>query len=99
MSKPFEDAYELIEEMKTNNFMWPVDRVNINRLARVYENNSLYILTTQVAGIFKKLDELKVNSDLRRYSTTTPRYIAPSPKNMNNFIMKYKKEFLENIVL
>lgn len=28
ISKPFKEAYGIIEEMNTNNFQWPIDRMN-----------------------------------------------------------------------
>ncbi|PKU67256.1 hypothetical protein MA16_Dca015985 [Dendrobium catenatum] len=61
MSKPFEEAYELIEEMDFNNFLWSTDRINPKRIARVYELDALSILIAQVVIISKKLNIIGVN--------------------------------------
>ncbi|PKU86484.1 hypothetical protein MA16_Dca010520 [Dendrobium catenatum] len=64
MSKLFEEAYELIEEITTKNFQWSVDRVNPKRIHGVYESYAFSILTTQAASISKKLHTVGVNSRL-----------------------------------
>ncbi|PKU78798.1 hypothetical protein MA16_Dca000141 [Dendrobium catenatum] len=62
MSKPFEEAYELIEEMAIDNFQWPGDRVNPKRIVEIYESDSLLILTAQVVVVFKKLNTIWISS-------------------------------------
>ncbi|PKU59322.1 hypothetical protein MA16_Dca028971 [Dendrobium catenatum] len=61
MSKTFEEAYKLIEEMSTNNFSWPSNLINPNRVASAYEYDALSIFIAQVTTIFKKWDTFIVS--------------------------------------
>ncbi|PKU63126.1 hypothetical protein MA16_Dca025031 [Dendrobium catenatum] len=61
MCKPFEEAYKLVENMATNNFQWYSNNVNHKRVADIYEYDTLFILTAQVAAISKKFNTIGVS--------------------------------------
>lgn len=55
MKKSPEEAYELVEEMATNNYQWPSDRVQPKRIQGVHELDSISALTAQVANLSKQI--------------------------------------------
>ncbi|PKU81674.1 hypothetical protein MA16_Dca019672 [Dendrobium catenatum] len=62
MFEPFDEANKLIEEMATNNFQWPADRLNPKKVVEIYKYDALIILTLQVVTISKKLNNLKIKN-------------------------------------
>ncbi|XP_062103005.1 uncharacterized protein LOC133814000 [Humulus lupulus] len=58
MSKSANEAYELLEEMATNNHKWPSERAGSNKkVAGVHELDAITALTTQVASLTKQLQQ------------------------------------------
>ncbi|XP_021279860.1 uncharacterized protein LOC110413413 [Herrania umbratica] len=62
MSKNAVDAYNLLEEMASNNYQWPSERSGSRKAVGAYEIDALGTLTTQVAALSKKLDTLGVHA-------------------------------------
>ena len=62
MKKSLEEAYELVEEMATNNYQWTADRVTTKRIQGVHEIDSLSALAAQVATLSRKLDNINVSA-------------------------------------
>ncbi|RXM22325.1 hypothetical protein EO238_24405, partial [Citrobacter sp. AAK_AS5] len=54
MSKRFDEAYSLIEEMATNNFQWPSEWVNPKRVASVHDSDMMTMIVSQIAALSKK---------------------------------------------
>lgn len=61
MNKTHDEAYELLEEMASNNYQWPSDRSMPNRAIGVHEIDVIMALTAQVASLSKQLGSLSVN--------------------------------------
>ena len=53
MKKSEEEAYELLDDVATNNFQWPSERVAAKKATGVYEIDALTALTAQVASLTK----------------------------------------------
>ncbi|KAH0451001.1 hypothetical protein IEQ34_021693 [Dendrobium chrysotoxum] len=49
MSKPFNEANELIQKVGINDFLWPFNKLMFKRVDGVYESNALSILIGQIA--------------------------------------------------
>ena len=61
MSKTKEEAFNLIEEMATNNYQWSNECGQPKRGGGKYDVNALTLLTTKMDAMTKKLDRLNVN--------------------------------------
>ncbi|KAJ4717050.1 DNA-directed DNA polymerase [Melia azedarach] len=61
MSKTPDEAYQLLEEMASNNYQWPSDRSTQRRVAGVHEIDAITALTAQVATLSRQLGTLNVN--------------------------------------
>ncbi|XP_062085656.1 uncharacterized protein LOC133791756 [Humulus lupulus] len=58
MRKSANEAYELLEEMATNNYQWPSERAgNNNKVVGVHELDAITALTAQVASLTKQLQQ------------------------------------------
>ncbi|KAG8474500.1 hypothetical protein CXB51_031170 [Gossypium anomalum] len=57
-NKTPEEAYEFIEEMSLNNYEWQVMRTKPTKIARVYNVDSITILSNQVELLNKKINGL-----------------------------------------
>ena len=58
MSKSANEAYELLEEMATNNYQWPSERAGINKNAAwVHELDAITTLIAQVVSLTKQLQQ------------------------------------------
>ncbi|RWR83368.1 hypothetical protein CKAN_01212200 [Cinnamomum micranthum f. kanehirae] len=62
MKKSPEEAYELVEEMATNNYQWPSDHVQQKKIQGVHELDSISALTAQVANLSKQIQSMKVHA-------------------------------------
>lgn len=49
MSKNHKVAYELLEELESNNYQWPQERARLKSTARVVKLDSIASLATQMA--------------------------------------------------
>ena len=56
MGKLIDEAYDLLEEMASNSYRWPLERLMPKRTAGVHELDAITALTTQVAVLSKKFD-------------------------------------------
>ena len=52
MKKSEEEAYELLDDVATNNFQWPSEKAASKKVAGIYEIDAL---TVQVASLTKQL--------------------------------------------
>lgn len=59
MSKTHEEAYELLEELASNNYQWPSKRSRPK--AHVVELDSISLLATHMVNLYKQLDKMNVN--------------------------------------
>ncbi|WRX08623.1 Retrotransposon gag domain - like 6 [Theobroma cacao] len=66
MSKNATDTYNLLEEMASNNYQWPSERLGPRKTVRAYEIDALGALTakvvTKVVALSKKFDTLGVHA-------------------------------------
>lgn len=62
MGKTIDEAYELLEEMASNNYQWPSDRTIPKKAAGVHEIDAITALTAQVATLSRQLGNLNVNA-------------------------------------
>ncbi|XP_017981014.1 PREDICTED: uncharacterized protein LOC108663036 [Theobroma cacao] len=62
MSKNVVDAYNLLEEMASNNYQWPSKRSGSRKAVGAYEIDAISNLATQVAALSKKFDTLGVHA-------------------------------------
>nr|XP_023916883.1 uncharacterized protein LOC112028427 [Quercus suber] len=62
MSKTHEAAYELLEELASNNYQWPTKRAMPRKTAGVLELDSITSLATQMATLSQQLGKMKVNA-------------------------------------
>ncbi|XP_017970470.1 PREDICTED: uncharacterized protein LOC108660713 [Theobroma cacao] len=60
MSKNVADAYNLLEEMASNNYQWPSERLGSRKAVGAYEIDAIGNLAAQVAALSKKIDTLGV---------------------------------------
>ncbi|XP_062085254.1 uncharacterized protein LOC133791343 [Humulus lupulus] len=59
MRKSANEAYELLEEMATNNYQWPSERAGSNKkVVGVHELDTIIALTAQVASLTKQLQQV-----------------------------------------
>ena len=62
MSKTHEAAYELLEELASNNYQWPTERAMPRKTARVLELDSITSLVAQMATFSQQLGKMNVNA-------------------------------------
>ncbi|WRX31367.1 Reverse transcriptase domain - like 10 [Theobroma cacao] len=62
MSKNAADAYNLLEEMASNNYQWPSERSGSRKAIGAYEIDAMSNLAAQVAALSKKIDTLGVHA-------------------------------------
>ena len=61
MSKTHEAAYELLEELASNSYQWPIERAMPRKAAGVLELDSITSLATQMAKLSQQLGKMNVN--------------------------------------
>ena len=61
MSKTHEVAYELLEELASNNYQWPTERAMPRKIAGVLEIDSITSLAAQMATLSQQLGKMNVN--------------------------------------
>ncbi|XP_050259914.1 uncharacterized protein LOC126704981 [Quercus robur] len=61
MSKTHEAAYELLEELVSNNYQWPTERAMSRKTAGVLELDSITSLAAQMATLSQQLGKMNVN--------------------------------------
>ena len=58
MKKKEDEAYELLEDMATNNYLWPSERLTpLKKVAAIYKVDGLTKLTTQVALLTQQMQK------------------------------------------
>ncbi|KAJ4723309.1 DNA-directed DNA polymerase [Melia azedarach] len=62
MSKTPDEAYQLLEEMASNNYQWPSDRSTQRKVVGVHEIDAITTLTAQVTTLSRQLGTLNVNA-------------------------------------
>ncbi|KAL4597574.1 hypothetical protein ACB092_11G000200 [Castanea dentata] len=62
MSKTHEAAYELLEELASNNYQWPTERAMPRKIAGVLELDSITSLAAQMATLSQQLGKMNVNA-------------------------------------
>lgn len=60
MGKSIDEAYDLLEEMASNNYQWGSERSSHRKVAGVYEIDALTTLTAQVAALTKAMQSANV---------------------------------------
>lgn len=64
MRKTPEEAYELLEEMASNSYQWPVERQQLRRAAGVHEVDAITALAAQMEMLNKKIDRMQAHSPI-----------------------------------
>ena len=59
MAKTYEEAYQLIETMATNNYQWPTARMTQPTVAGIFEVDGVTAITAQISALSKKIDMWK----------------------------------------
>ena len=62
MSKTHEAAYELLEELASNNYQWPIEKTMLRKTAGVLELDSITSLVAQMATLSQQLGKMNVNA-------------------------------------
>nr|XP_023870464.1 uncharacterized protein LOC111983048 [Quercus suber] len=62
MSKTHEAAYELLEELASNNYQWPIERAIPRKATGVLELDSITSLAAQMATLSQQLSKMNVNA-------------------------------------
>ncbi|WRX27887.1 Retrotransposon gag domain - like 10 [Theobroma cacao] len=62
MSKNAADAYNLLEEMASNNYQWLLERSGSRKAVGTYEIDAMSNLAKQVAALSKKIDTMGVHA-------------------------------------
>ena len=62
MSKAKDEAYNLIEEMRLNNFQWSTERAQPRRVRDKLEVDAFTLLSAKLDAMTKRLDQLNVNA-------------------------------------
>ena len=62
MSKTHEAAYELLEELASNNYQWPTKRAMPRKTTGVLELDSITSLAAQMATLSQQLGKMNVNA-------------------------------------
>ena len=62
MSKTHEAAYELLEELASKNYQWPIEKTMLRKTAGVLELDSITSLVAQMATLSQQLGKMNVNA-------------------------------------
>ena len=62
MSKTHEAAYELLEELVSNNYQWPIEKAMLRKTVGVLELDSITSLAAQMATLSQQLGKMNVNA-------------------------------------
>ena len=62
MGKKTDETYDLIEEMANNSYQWSSERSMPRRIVAVYEIDAMTALNAKVDNLFKKINQLNINS-------------------------------------
>ena len=60
MSKKFEDTYNLLEIMTSNNCQWHGDRNQPRKIAKVYEIDGLSLVNAKLDSLTKKVEKINI---------------------------------------
>ncbi|XP_031272256.1 uncharacterized protein LOC116130674 [Pistacia vera] len=55
-----EQAYELLEEMASNSYQWPIERLPVRRTSGVHNIDAITALAAQMQALNKKIDGLQM---------------------------------------
>ena len=69
MKKTDEEAYELLEDMATNNYQWPSERSTPKKVAGVHEVDAITNLTAQIAALSRQLQNNQMTAHAIQAST------------------------------
>ncbi|XP_017976459.1 PREDICTED: uncharacterized protein LOC108661974 [Theobroma cacao] len=94
MSKSINEAYDLLEEIASNNYQWPYERLGIRKVTRIHELDVINTVSTQLASIAKKIDKLSVN--VIRNSFMTCEFCGEGHSNDNYPIYSESCQFVGN---
>ncbi|EOY09066.1 Uncharacterized protein TCM_024420 [Theobroma cacao] len=69
MSKSIDKAYDLLEEIESNNYQWPSERLGTRKIAGMHELDVINTVSTQLTSFAKKIDKLSVNAVQNSFMT------------------------------
>ncbi|XP_021299980.1 ferrochelatase-2, chloroplastic-like [Herrania umbratica] len=69
MSKSIDKAYDLLEEIASNNYQWPLERLGTRNIVGIHELDVMNTVSTQLASLTKKIDKLNANAVQNSFMT------------------------------
>ncbi|XP_024022201.1 uncharacterized protein LOC112091842 [Morus notabilis] len=69
MKKTEDEAYELLEDMATNNYQWPSERSIPKKIAGLHEIDAITNLTAQIASLSKQLQKTQLTANAIQISS------------------------------
>ncbi|XP_030963798.1 uncharacterized protein LOC115984958 [Quercus lobata] len=85
MSKTHEVAYELLEELASNNYQWPIERAMPRKIARVLELDSI----TSLAAQMKSFNDCQVGNPFAQSSYGQANYVSNFQRQNNPYSNTY----------
>ncbi|EOX93981.1 Uncharacterized protein TCM_003006 [Theobroma cacao] len=61
MAISIDEAYDLLEEIVTNNYQWLVERLMHRRVARIHDVDAFSVLSAQRTALTKTLESFGIN--------------------------------------
>jgi len=58
-NKTPEEAYNLLEEMASNNYQWPIERLSMRKVSGVHEVDAFAVIAAQFEALNKKLESMR----------------------------------------
>ncbi|XP_024025398.1 uncharacterized protein LOC112092750 [Morus notabilis] len=83
MKKTEDEAYELLEDMATNNYQWPSERSIPKKIAGLHEVEAITNLTAQIASL-SKLTEYSIDSQCHPNILSSPEQSNPPQEERVN---------------
>ena len=75
MGKSTDDAYELLEEMTSNNYQWSIERGMPKKASSMYEVDGINMLNAKVDNLIKMFGKLgNVNAVYSNFNSTSNCY-------------------------
>ena len=78
MKKTEDEAYELLEDMATNNYQWPSERSIPKKTAGLHEVDAITNLTAQIASLSKQLQSTQLTANAIQTSSLVCEFCSGS---------------------
>ena len=62
LAKTYNEAYEILERMATNNYQWPTERLNARKAAGLHEVDAITALSAQVSSLTNMIKTMNMSA-------------------------------------